>query len=381
MKYDLLFERFIDVNRKDFPDIDLDWESERGNEVEGYLKEKYGDDHVTHVGTFSFFKTKSAIQTVLKVLGETATDARRVTKLIEADHREGIVPPDELDKKMEEVIVGGNKKAAGIVAAHRNFGMQIAKRLAGNVRHVSLHAGGTIVTPKPIYEYIPVIKTKNAVATGWAQGGDGRTELEKVGLVKIDNLKVEAVGIVKEAIHLIKETKGVDLEKEIWQIDLEDKKVLRYYAEGLTGGVFQVDTELVTPYLKKMKPDRFTDIIACLGLVRPGTLKSGEAEKYIKRKNGEEKIKHIHPSLEEITKEFRGTFVFQEQLMELMHKLAGFPISETLSAMKLLKQLYKSEGDERLEAIVNKFKNGLCEVGGLSEDQAERILRKRGAFR
>lgn len=374
IKHGLLFERFIDVNRKDFPDIDLDWESERGNEVEAYLKEKYGEDHVTHVGTFSFFKTKSAVQTILKVLGESAKDVVRLTKFLESDHREGIIPADELDEKVDQLIVSGNKKLAGILAVHRDFGIQLAKRLAGNVRHSSLHAGGTIVTPEPIYNYVPVIKTKNDIATGFCQGGDGRTELEKMGLVKIDNLKVEAVGIVKEAIYLIKETKGIDLTEDIWKIDLEDKKVLRYYAEGLTCGIFQVDTELVTPYLKKLKPERFSDIVACLGLVRPGTLKSGEADKYIKLKNGEEKLKLIHPSLEEITKEFRGTFVFQEQLMELMHKVAGFPISETLAALKLLKQLYKSEGDQRLEAIVGKFKKGLCEISGFTYDQAEELV-------
>jgi len=374
IKHGLLFERFIDVNRKDFPDIDLDFESVRGNEVEKYLKEKYGTEQVTHVGTFSYFKTKSAILEILKVLGEKANDVFRLTKLMEADHREGIIPADELDEKIDELITSSNKKVSDILQKHRSFGFQLAKRLAGNVRHTSLHAGGTIVSPEPIYNYIPVMKTKQDIATGWAQGGDGRTELEKIGLVKIDILKVSAASIIKEAIELVKERNDVDLAESIWQIDLNDKKVLKYYSEGFTEGVFQVETDLVTGYLKRLKPERFSDVVACLGLVRPGTLSSGEADKFIKMKNGTIQPNFIHPSLKEITKETRGTFVFQEQLMNLMHKVAGFPISETLSALKLLKQLYKSEGDERLDEIVGKFKKGLIEHGDYTEEQAEELV-------
>jgi len=372
IKYGLLFERFMDIQRKDPPDIDLDWEHERGEEIEDYLRKKYGEKKVAHVCTYSWWRTKSSIGEVFKTTGEKIEDIFKLKKMIrfdEGDNRDS----KNVDAALKYVRENFNDKTVmDMLNRQKKIGIPIVKRLVNNIKNVGMHPGGVVVSPKPIFNYIPVVRHKDNILTGFSQGSDGRTELEWIGLIKIDNLRVKAVTVVKETLRLIKERRGIDLFEGIWNINVEEKEVYKYYQEGKTEGVFQVESEEINAFMKRLKPECFDDLRAIVALFRPGSLASGEADKFIKRKHDEEKVLYVHPILKKYVGSTYGCFVYQEQIMNIMNELCGFPRSKTMRYMKLMKKVYDTS-DKRIIGVVNKMKKGLIKLSKFTKEQADKL--------
>lgn len=376
IKHGLLFERFLDVERKDPPDIDLDWESERRNEIEDYLVEKYGKEKVAHVATFSYWGTKSALSEVFKTLGEDGSPIFEMSKWIRSDEKD-IRYAKHVDDAIEWLRKYCPKnEVIDLVDRQMELGVPLAKRLVDNVRHVGLHAGGIVVSPKPIWEYIPVIQHKGKIVTGFPQSSEIRRgewgTLEKIGLIKIDNLGVNSVSTIKATLLLIKERHDLDLFEHIWKVELDDSEVYRFYAECFTEGVFQVESDSINNFIRRLKPSNFSDICALMALYRPGSLQSGESERFIKRKAGKEKIEYVHPKLKKYLEDTYGCFVYQEQLMFIMQELAGFGKGEVLRKMKLLKQAYDVNNVDVL-AMVKRLREELIRLSNFTEKQADEL--------
>ncbi len=346
LKYGLLFARFINPERNDYPDIDLDFEDKRRAEVKEYLKKRWGSDNVASISTFGEFKAKSAVKDVARVFGVEFGEINNITQLFDdLDEMNKISRVREFCEKYVDV-------------------KPVAERLEGRVRTAGMHAAGVVVSSEPLWNVCPVETRKEATS-------DQRTDVtaldmegaEAVGLIKIDVLGLKMVSVINDCLNQIKEHYGIDVSKE--SIGLMDPKVFEEFAACETTGVFQADAGAYRNLLERMECDSFEDLVISNALVRPGAMLT-QGDEFIKRRSGKKKVKYAHPILEDILKETYGTFIFQEQLMQAVVSLAGFSWAEADTLRKII-------GKKRDIMEFEKFRTKFVSNNLIEEEAAEKM--------
>ncbi|HVX00402.1 MAG TPA: DNA polymerase III subunit alpha, partial [Candidatus Babeliaceae bacterium] len=314
IKYNLLFERFLNPERVSMPDIDIDFCIEGRDRVINYVRDRYGHDKVCQIITFGTMLAKGVIKDVARVLGFPFEDSNALTDLIPDQLKITLKEALEQEPKLKELITS-NAQVAKL--------FDIAQRLEGLTRHASKHAAGIVISPHPISEMIPVYvppKTTELV-TQYAM-----TELESLGFLKMDFLGLKNLTLIQRAIELIAQTQNITL--DITKIPLEDPKTFFLLAQGNTSGVFQLESDGIKDVLRRLQPSTFEDVIAVNALYRPGPLGSGMVDDFIERRHARQAIQYLFPELEEVLKETYGVIVYQEQVMKIASIIGGYSLGE-----------------------------------------------------
>ena len=313
MKYNLIFERFLNPHRVTMPDIDIDFCIEGRDQVIQYIKKRYGQENVAQIITFGTMGAKSSIRDVGRVLGMDYGEVDRVAKLIPNE------PKMTLEKAMK--MNPDFKKTLSQSQAHEEL-IKNSMILEGMHRHASTHAAGVVVTPGALTDYVPLYKSPSStdIATQYDM-----ISLEDLGLLKMDFLGLRNLTVINKTIYAIKENHKIEV--DIDKIDLNDPKVYNLFARGDTVGIFQFESAGMREYLKQLKPTCLEDLIAMTSLYRPGPMKN--IPEFIARKQGVSPIKYIHPDMESILKETYGIIVYQEQVMQIGLEIGGLSLAES----------------------------------------------------
>ncbi len=325
LKFDLLFERFLNPERVSMPDIDVDFCFERRGEVIEYVRQRYGRDSVGQIVTFGTMKARAAVKDVARVLRIPPGEADRLTKLIPSGPAYALTIQDAR-QKVDELrdLVKGNPSYQRL--------MDLSSRIEGISRHMSVHAAGVVIAPGPLSEYVPVCTAPTRGSGAAADGEDAiitqyeMGALEKVGMLKMDMLGLKTLTVIHDALEMIESRTGQKLEMDTSSLD--DPKVYELLRQARTAGIFQFESPLATDTLRAMKCDRFDDLVAANALLRPGPLDAGMHTVFIRRKLGLEKVSYPHPSLREILEPTYGVITYQEQVMRIANVLAGFSLAE-----------------------------------------------------
>jgi len=314
LKYNLLFERFLNPERVSMPDIDIDFCIEGRDKVINYVRDHYGHDKVCHIITFGTMMAKGVIKDVARTLGFSFEDSNAITSLIPDQIKITLNDAIEQEPRLQELI-DNNPKVKKL--------FDIAFKLEGLTRHASKHAAGIVISPEPIDEVLPVYvpPKSNELVTQYAM-----TELESIGFLKIDFLGLKNLTLIDRAIKLIKQNHGVTI--DINNLSLDDPKTFELICAGKTSGVFQLESSGLKDVLRKLQPEKFEDIIAVNALYRPGPLGSGMVDDFIERKHGRQEIKYLFPELEPILQETYGVIIYQEQVMKIASTIAGYSLGE-----------------------------------------------------
>ncbi|MEX0671982.1 MAG: DNA polymerase III subunit alpha [Candidatus Babeliales bacterium] len=314
LKYNLLFERFLNPERITMPDIDIDFCIEGRETVISYVREKYGHDKVCQIITFGSMLAKGVIKDVARVLGLPFEDSNAITNLIPEQLKITLDEAIEQEPRLKELI-DSNPKVKKI--------FDLALRLEGLTRHASKHAAGIVISPEAIDEVLPIyIPSKSTeLVTQYAM-----TELEALGFLKIDFLGLKNLTVIDRTLALIKKNHAVSL--NIDMLPLDDPKTFQLLCAGHTSGVFQLESSGLKEVLRKLQPEKFEDIIAVNALYRPGPLGSGMVEDFIERKHGRQKISYLFEELTPILEETYGVIVYQEQVMKIAAIIGGYSLGE-----------------------------------------------------
>ena len=323
LKFDLLFERFLNPERVSMPDIDVDFCFERRGEVIEYVRERYGRTSVGQIVTFGTMKARAAVKDVARVLRIPPGEADRITKLIPSGPAYNL-PVAEAARKVDELrdLIRDNPSYDRLIT--------LSSRIEGISRHMSVHAAGVVIAPGPLSEYVPVC-TAPTKGAGAAEGDSIITQyemgaLEKVGMLKMDLLGLKTLTVIHDAVNMIAARHGTKPDMEALTFD--DPKVYELLRQGRTAGVFQFESPLATDTLRAMKCDRFDDLVASNALLRPGPLDAGMHTVFIRRKLGQEKVTYPHPALREVLEPTYGVITYQEQVMRIANVIAGFSLAE-----------------------------------------------------
>lgn len=372
IKYDLLFERFLNPDRVSLPDIDIDFDDEGRGKIIDWVVNKYGQSQVAQIITYGTMAGKSAIRDAGRVLQLPLSDTDRVAKLVPDVKLGKLFAWD--DKAMSENLNGDLLplgKQLRELAEQDSLESQVvnqARILEGSVRNTGIHACGVIITPDDITKFIPVATAKDSDL--YVTQFDNSV-VESAGMLKMDFLGLKTLSIIKDAIALVKERHGVEIDPD--QIPLDDPKTFELYQRGATNGTFQFESPGMQKHLKALKPDKFADLIAMNALYRPGPLEY--IPNFIARKHGQEEIEYDLPDMEEYLAETYGITVYQEQVMLLSQKLAGFTKGE---ADVLRKAMGKKKRD-----VLDKMKPQFIEQGkerGHDEEKLNKIWKDWEAF-
>lgn len=314
IKYDLLFERFLNPERISMPDVDLDFADDRRDEVLEYVRKKYGNDHVAQIITFGTMAARAAIRDAGRALGLPYEFCDRTAKMIPMFSN----IPDALEQVKDFSDLYKTEDGKKLIDS--------ASRLEGVVRHASMHACGVVITKEPVTEYSPLQKiTGKGDGTVTQYSSSTKSSfVEKIGLLKMDFLGLKNLTILQNTLRIVKKTKGEKI--NIDEIPLDDKKTFKLLQKAQTTGVFQLESSGMKRYLKLLKPNTFEDIIAMVALYRPGPM--DWIPDFIARKHGEREIKYLHPNLKPILEKTYGVAVYQEQIMKIAQVLAGFTLGE-----------------------------------------------------
>ena len=373
IKYDLLFERFLNPDRVSMPDIDIDFDDEGRGKVMDYVIDKYGDTQVAQIITYGTMAAKSAIRDTARVLDLPLNDADRLAKLVpnmsklktifetDANKLRGEFRPEDLDKvnQLLNISEGDDLEAETITQA---------RILEGSVRNVGTHACGVIITPDDITNFVPVATAKdsNLYVTQF-----DNSVVEQAGLLKMDFLGLKTLSLIKSTVKIVKAKHSVTLDPDNFPLD--DEKTFELFQKGETVGVFQYESAGMQKHLKELKPTVFDDLIAMNALYRPGPMEY--IPSFINRKHGDEKIDYDLPEMEEYLKETYGITVYQEQVMLLSQKLADFTKGEADVLRKAMGKKQKSVLDKMKPKFLNQASSK-----GLNIDKLEKIWKDWEAF-
>jgi DNA polymerase-3 subunit alpha len=355
LKYDLLFERFLDINRLEAPDIDIDFCKDRRGEVIDYVKQKYGSDNVAQIGTFGTLAARAAIRDVARALGmpipRVDTIVAMVPETLHITLEEAVEQSDELKK-----ACSSDREVAELI--------ELAKKIEGLARNVGTHAAAVVIADKPLNEYVPLqrVQGKEEVITQWAMG-----DVERAGLLKMDFLGLRNLTILAKAVDLIEQSTGQRIDP--YKFPMDDAETFALLCRGETKGIFQLESGGIRDLLQRMKPDHFRDIIATNALYRPGPLEGGMVDDYIQVKHGRKPAEYKHPVMKEILEETHGVMVYQEQVMRILNGLGGIELSSAYTCIKAISK-------KKLETIA-KFREqfvGGAVAKGLKQSEASELF-------
>jgi DNA polymerase-3 subunit alpha len=361
--YHLLFERFLNPERVTMPDIDMDFCMDRRGEVINYVIQKYGEDHVCQIITFGTLGAKAAIRDVGRVMEIPYAEVDRVAKLV----------PPQLNITLEEALAQ-EPRLRELTESDAKIGqlMATARSLEGLARHASTHAAGVVISQEPLTDHVPLYRgANNEVVTQYPMG-----DVEKIGLVKFDFLGLKTLTMIHHAVQLINEAPSASAaaqasqaKLDMAQVPLDDAATYALLASGRTTGIFQLESPGMRNLLMRIKPECFEDLIAILALYRPGPLESGMVEDFIKRKRDAAQITYDPPAVEPILKETYGVIVYQEQVMAIANRLAGFSLGQA----DLLRRAMGKKKPEEMEKQKVLFIEG-AKKNALSEKKAEKLF-------
>ncbi|HEY9857462.1 MAG TPA: DNA polymerase III subunit alpha [Stenomitos sp.] len=340
VKYNLLFERFLNPERVSMPDVDIDFCIERRGEVIEYVAQKYGRDKVAQIITYGTLGAKAAIKDVGRVLELNFNDTNRLTKMVPEEL--GISLADA-SKEGTELYAEADKdpKVAEI--------LELGKKLEGIVRNTSLHAAGVLIARDPLTQNVPLQKIGKDDEEGISTQYEYKY-CELMGILKFDFLGLRNLTMIAKALVHIKRRHGVDY--DLNSQDFTDPKVYELLQSGATVGIFQVESEGMTKLIKRLQPTNFEDISAILALYRPGPIQSGYVDEYVDRKHGKKAIEYDHPDLVPILGDTYGTMVFQEQIMQIAQVLAGYSLGQADLLRRAMGKKKKEEMDKQREIFL-----------------------------
>jgi DNA polymerase-3 subunit alpha len=347
LKYDLLFERFLNPERIEMPDVDIDFADTRRDEVLAYARQKYGDDKVAQIITFGTMGARAAVRDSGRAMGMAYGFCDQIAKLIpfNSNLEDAIAKTEEL-RELYNTNLGAKKL------------LETARHLEGVARHASVHACGTVISKEPLVTHVPLQfapQDKVSIITQFDMDS-----IQDLGLLKIDLLGLKNLTIIEETLRLVGERRGTAI--NVSELPLDDAPTFKLLRDGNTTGVFQLESTGIRHYLKDLKPTELEDIIAMVSLYRPGTLDSGMVPHYIARKNGRERITYLHPLLEPILKTTYGIGLYQEQMMRIARDLAGFTLPEADTLRKAIGKKIKTLLDEQKERLIQgMLKRGIDE--------------------
>ncbi len=341
LEYDLLFERFLNPERKSMPDIDVDFADDQRGEVIDYVKEKYGEASVSQIITFNRLSSKAVLRDVARVLNIPIATVNSITKWIPSKFGKVYTIEQALDEVPELKWV---KKSDDVQIQEL---IKYAKILEGMNRNASKHAAGVVITPGEVSDYVPIARASNSddYVTQY-----NMKELDDAGILKMDFLGLRTLTIIRDTLELIKQTRGLKIDMD--EIPLDDKKTYELFALGKTTAVFQFESAPMREYLKKLKPNSIKDLAAMNALYRPGPMEN--INSFINRKFGREEITYLHPSLESILNETYGIIVYQEQVIQIANKVAGM----TLAEADILRRAMGKKDDKAMAEQSVKFVEG-----------------------
>ncbi|MEA2005905.1 MAG: DNA polymerase III subunit alpha [Acidobacteriota bacterium] len=355
LEYDLLFERFLNPERISLPDIDIDFCGRRRDEVISYAKKKYGKENVCQIITFGTMAARQAMRDVGRALEIPLPEVDKIAKMI---------PPFGPDATIQGALKSipqlrelneKNTKIANLIS--------VAQKLEGQVRHPSIHAAGIVITPKPLVEFMPLyMSVKGEITTQFPM-----LDIEAIGLLKMDLLGLRNLTVIQDTLELIEKDSGKRL--DLKNIPLDDEKTFKVFQSGNTDGVFQFESPGMKDLLKNFRPETFRDLIALNALYRPGPLKSGMTDEFIKRKNHPEQVSYEFPELEPILEETKGIIIYQEQVMKIATELAGFSMAEA----DILREAMGKKKASVMKAQRQRFIQG-AKQKGLSQSRASKIF-------
>jgi len=368
IKYDLLFERFLNPERVSLPDIDIDFDDEGRGKVIQYVVDKYGSNQVAQIITFGKLKAKSAIRDAARALDLPLSEADRLAKLMPIDDLNKLLNANDADlsemlRRQEETTQARQLKAAASEDTLAGHTLRTAKEIEGSVRNTGIHACGVIITPTDIRDLIPVTTAKDAdlLVTQF-----DNNVVENAGLLKMDFLGLKTLTIIRKAVQLVELSHGIKIDPD--QIPLDDAKTYELFHHGETVGIFQFESVGMQKYLRDLKPDALEDLIAMNALYRPGPLQY--IPEFIDRKHGRKTIQYDLPVMEEFLKETYGITVYQEQVMLLSQKLANFSKGQADALRKGMGKKKK----EIIDALYPMFIEGGV-ANGHPKDVLEKIWR------
>ena len=359
IRYDLLFERFLNPERVSMPDIDVDFCFERRQEVIDYVRRKYGDDCVVQIVTFGTLAARGVIRDVGRVMDLPYAQVDTIAKMIPQELNITIDKALQMNPELKKVYED-QKEIHDLI--------DTAKRLEGLPRHTSMHAAGVVISQKDVSEYVPLSRASDgSIVTQFTM-----TTLEELGLLKMDFLGLRTLTVIQNAVHLIEQDAGVKLDMQ--HIDYNDKKVLDSLGTGRSDGVFQLESAGMKNFMKELKPQSLEDVIAGISLYRPGPMDF--IPQYIRGKNRPDTIKYDCPQLEPILKPTYGCIVYQEQVMQIVRNLAGY----TLGRSDLVRRAMSKKKAAVMEKERQNFVYGNeeeevpgCIANGISEQTANKI--------
>ncbi|MBO5244849.1 MAG: DNA polymerase III subunit alpha [Selenomonadales bacterium] len=344
LKYQLLFERFLNPERVTMPDIDVDFCYVKRGKVIDYVTKRYGIDHVAQIITFGTMAAKAAVRDVGRALNMSYGEVDRIAKMI----------PTELGITLDKAL-NGNKELREVYEQEASVKklLDLARAVEGLPRHASTHAAGIVIAKQQLTDYVPIqISTDGFYTTQY-----DKNKVEEIGLLKMDFLGLRTLTVIGDAIELIKKSRGITV--DIDAIPLDDKMACDMLAHGETAGVFQVESGGMTNLVRELKPECFEDLIPLVALYRPGPLGSGMVTDFINGRHGKSEIHYLHPVLEPILKDTFGVILYQEQVMQIASVMGGF----TLGQADLLRRAMGKKKHSILEAQKGTFLQGAAERG------------------
>ena len=357
LEYDLLFERFLNPERVSMPDIDIDFDDRGRSKVIDYVVEKYGRENVCQIITFGTMGAKTVVRDVSRVLDIPLDRADEIAKMIPDG------PGVTLDSAKDENPKFAKLEESGDPEVQKM--MKYADVLEGSVRHTGVHAAGVIIAPGRVSDYVPVSVSKSKGEKVITTQYDGDW-VEEFGLLKMDFLGLKTLTVINDAVDLVEQ--NYDIEIDIEEIPFDDEETFELFQRGETVSIFQFESTGMREWLRKLKPTELNDLIAMNALYRPGPMEN--IPTYIARKHGEEEVEYPHPMLEDILEPTYGIAVFQEQVMQMAQKLAGF----TLGEADILRRAMGKKKQKLMTKQRNKFVRGCAEENDIPEDEANRLF-------
>lgn len=342
IRYNLLFERFLNPERISMPDIDSDFCYERRGEVIDYVVGKYGASNVAQIITFGTMAARACIRDVGRAMNYPYGEVDQIAKMIPTMLGITIEKALELNGELRRVYEEDGRVMELI---------DIAKKLEGLSRHSSTHAAGVVISERPLVEYVPLQKNDESIVTQFTMN-----TLEELGLLKMDFLGLRTLTVMRDTVDMVRENRGITVDVDA--LDLKDPQVYKMIGEGKTVGVFQLESAGMTSFMKELKPDSLEDIIAGISLYRPGPM--GEIPRYIENKNNPEKVTYLCPQLEPILSVTYGVIIYQEQVMQIVRDLAGY----SLGRSDLVRRAMSKKKHDVMEEERRNFIYGLTDDAG-----------------